>query len=263
MPKYRPKSFISCGYFAGNSFVNLTVDLQQAEEELAAHSPGFAPLHGKAAPTLALAEAAAALPPKTALLQYAFLGEEILAWAIVRDGMVEHVIVSIDESVLTRKIRAFHEACSRRHETAKLAKDRRHIARALCLADSRPRPSDHRSVWCRIICCRFTRFPSTGNHSPRITRFHIYRARARCNSSPILHDPRRIRSWRLAIRPGICPRRTSKRGSSPASGVPRSGPRSPCVVKFVPTFCCTLPRTAGFAPSRRSLPPGSRQPMAG
>jgi CHAT domain-containing protein len=88
--------------------------LHGEEKDLAERYPAFEQVFSTAAHTLSLDETAATLPPRAALLQYAFLGDHLLGWAITREGMVETVLVSLETEALERQIRTFHRACARR-----------------------------------------------------------------------------------------------------------------------------------------------------
>ncbi len=98
--------------------------LHQAEKHLAESHPPFQGVFTTEARIISLDEAADALPSGSALLQYAFLGEDLLAWAITREGMAQTHLRPLDaRTVCLRQILAFHDACARRNETAGLAED--------------------------------------------------------------------------------------------------------------------------------------------
>jgi len=87
--------------------------LRAIEDELDRTDPGWlggVRASGEVAP---LEDVAAALPPGTALLQWAFLGDDLLAWAITRDGMVAHARRDVDARRLGRSIRELRAACER------------------------------------------------------------------------------------------------------------------------------------------------------
>jgi len=95
--------------------------LHQAEKHLAESHPPFQGVFTTEARIISLDEAADALPYGSALLQYAFLGEDLLAWAITREGMTQMHLRALDARMLSRQILAFHDACARRNEIAGLA----------------------------------------------------------------------------------------------------------------------------------------------
>lgn len=66
---------------------------------------------------LTLEETSAALAEGTAILQYSLLGDDLLAWAIDRSGVVDARVIQVDARTLTRQVRAYHRACSGRAPT--------------------------------------------------------------------------------------------------------------------------------------------------
>lgn len=66
---------------------------------------------------LSVEETAGHLPEGTALLQYAFLGSDLLCWAVTRGGLAEAHLGSCDARALGAEIRAFHRACAGRGAT--------------------------------------------------------------------------------------------------------------------------------------------------
>jgi CHAT domain-containing protein len=97
--------------------------LRQVEKGLAERHPSFQQAVSTEARIISLDEAAAVLPTGAALLQYAFLGEDLLAWAITREGMAQTHIEPLDAKRLSRQIRAFHQACAKRREVAELSQE--------------------------------------------------------------------------------------------------------------------------------------------
>jgi CHAT domain-containing protein len=86
------------------------VELRQVESELAGANPDFhRAIHPESA-TWSLIDVQESLPPQTALLEYYFLGEDLLAWAITRDEVRSHH-AALEAADLTRSIRDFHSAC--------------------------------------------------------------------------------------------------------------------------------------------------------
>jgi CHAT domain-containing protein len=88
--------------------------LRTIEAELARSHPNFQQAVSVEAKTLSLDQVAAALPPDALLLEYFFLGDDLLAWAIDRNGLAQAIGVSLDARALARDIRTFHRACERR-----------------------------------------------------------------------------------------------------------------------------------------------------
>ncbi|NIN95912.1 MAG: hypothetical protein GTO49_13250, partial [Anaerolineae bacterium] len=81
--------------------------LRRLEAELAEASPRFLQPD-----ILSLDHVRRRLPPDTALLQYYFLGEDLLVWAITQEGLVAAYHAEQDARGLSREIRAFHKACA-------------------------------------------------------------------------------------------------------------------------------------------------------
>jgi CHAT domain-containing protein len=92
---------------------SLEADLHRVESELAASNPDFHRAINSEAPVMGLDEVVSALPKGTAILQYLFLGEDLLVWAITHEGMVQDHHIPIDVPSLKRKIQSFHRACER------------------------------------------------------------------------------------------------------------------------------------------------------
>jgi CHAT domain-containing protein len=97
------------------------VALRQIEAELARADPTMYAAIGQHAPTWSLAEVRAALPPDTVMLVYAFLGDDLLAWAIAPNQPAQVHRVAVEARRLTRTIQAFHRACADRAASAVLA----------------------------------------------------------------------------------------------------------------------------------------------
>jgi CHAT domain-containing protein len=88
--------------------------LRTVEEELARTDPawlGGMRATGEVAP---LEEVAAAVPAGAALLQWVFLGRNLLTWAITRDGLVSYTRRELDSRALGRAIRELRAACEGR-----------------------------------------------------------------------------------------------------------------------------------------------------
>jgi CHAT domain-containing protein len=88
--------------------------LRQFEEELAGVDPGFYQSLNPQADVLSLDQVRNTLPQDTALLQYYFLGDDLLAWGISHSDTVQTHWATLDVKQLTRKIRSFHGACENR-----------------------------------------------------------------------------------------------------------------------------------------------------
>jgi CHAT domain-containing protein len=88
-------------------------ELSQIEKELAAVEPGFYSLINPQASLLSLEQIAEMLSEETAILQYYFLEDSLLAWAIDRSGITVAKAITMDTKILTRDAAAFHHACAR------------------------------------------------------------------------------------------------------------------------------------------------------
>jgi CHAT domain-containing protein len=97
--------------------------LAALELDLARSDPDFHRAINPQARTLSLGEVRAALPPDAVLLQYFFLSEDLLAWAITRDGAVQTYHAPIDAKALARQIAALHRACANRGPVEPLASE--------------------------------------------------------------------------------------------------------------------------------------------
>ncbi len=87
-------------------------ELHETIDQLAIELPRFADaVRGEA--IAGLDELIRELPPRTAMLQYMTLGEELLAWAITGDGMQRPTEVEIHATDLALLTRDLHEACAR------------------------------------------------------------------------------------------------------------------------------------------------------
>lgn len=88
--------------------------LRQTETQLAAASPNFYRSVNRQAPIADVGQIAALLPAGTALLQYAFLGDDLLAWAIGSQGLLAAERQQFNAKQLDLLVRDFHTACERR-----------------------------------------------------------------------------------------------------------------------------------------------------
>jgi CHAT domain-containing protein len=89
-------------------------DLAQTETRLARIQPDFLRVVSREAPTFSVEQVAAALPPGAVLLEYFFVGEDFLCWAVDREGLQQACAATADMRALTRDIRAFHQGCASR-----------------------------------------------------------------------------------------------------------------------------------------------------
>lgn len=96
------------------------VSLRQVELELSEANSNFYQALNPQARTMSLNEISAALPPDTALLQYFFVGEDFLAWAITAEGLQQSHHEELDVKALEREIRTFHDGCFRRQNHQEL-----------------------------------------------------------------------------------------------------------------------------------------------
>jgi CHAT domain-containing protein len=86
--------------------------LVETELELSRSNPRFPELIAKDAKILAIDDVAGTLQANTLLLEYLFLGEDMLAWAIDDSGLVAKLRMPVDARALARDIRTFHAACA-------------------------------------------------------------------------------------------------------------------------------------------------------
>jgi CHAT domain-containing protein len=95
-------------------------ELRRIEAELAQSDPHFYETFNVQAQIMSLEKVQDALPPDTALLQYIFLGDDLLAWAITDQGMVCPHRTTVDAKALARQIRDFYRACVNQRNTEPL-----------------------------------------------------------------------------------------------------------------------------------------------
>ncbi|MES3034713.1 MAG: CHAT domain-containing protein [Gemmatimonadota bacterium] len=86
------------------------VQLRDAEQAVAAVNPRFLEAVSANAAVLDLAAVRAGLPAGALLLEYFFVGEQFLAWAITRDAEPVAFHATFDTASLVRDIRALHVA---------------------------------------------------------------------------------------------------------------------------------------------------------
>jgi CHAT domain-containing protein/tetratricopeptide (TPR) repeat protein len=90
---------------------NGEAELAEVQARLAEEHPRLLELINPGAPTITAEEVALALPERTTLLEYFFAGQDLLAWAVAREGIVGSAVVAIEADEFALRIRAFHEAC--------------------------------------------------------------------------------------------------------------------------------------------------------
>ena len=95
----------------GASITTAEEELGRAETALAAANPQIRAAQQMDAVPLTVAEVSAALPPDGALLQYAFLADDLLAWAITAAGVAHVHRVALPYGALERAVTAFRHSC--------------------------------------------------------------------------------------------------------------------------------------------------------
>jgi CHAT domain-containing protein/tetratricopeptide (TPR) repeat protein len=88
--------------------------LRTLEAELARSDPGWLGGLRASGEVASLADVVSELPPGAALLQWVFLGRDLLAWAITSDGIVARTHQELDTWALSRAIRELRAACEGR-----------------------------------------------------------------------------------------------------------------------------------------------------
>jgi hypothetical protein len=88
--------------------------LRDVEEELTLTEPGWLGGVRATEEVATLDKVVAAVPAGTAVLQWGFLGHDLLAWAITSDGMVARARQELDARKLGRAIRELRAACEGR-----------------------------------------------------------------------------------------------------------------------------------------------------
>ncbi|MBM3188312.1 MAG: CHAT domain-containing protein, partial [Chloroflexi bacterium] len=86
-------------------------ELRQVEAGLAGADPAFYRSLNPQAQVMTVDDVRNALAADMALLQYAFLGDDLLAWAITQEGIAVKHHAKVDAKDLSRQIRDFHRAC--------------------------------------------------------------------------------------------------------------------------------------------------------
>ena len=87
--------------------------ISQVESKLATSNPNFYRAINPQTQIMTLDKICAALPINTAILQYYFLGEELLAWSVTREGIKQISRTPVDVFWLNRKIKEYHQACEK------------------------------------------------------------------------------------------------------------------------------------------------------
>jgi CHAT domain-containing protein len=88
--------------------------LRRVETDLAGSDPAFHQAVTARGSVLDLSGVAARLPAGTALLQLAFLGDDLLAWAVGRQGLLQAHRATVDAKALERQIWTLHRRCETR-----------------------------------------------------------------------------------------------------------------------------------------------------
>ena len=95
---------------------SLRLKIQQSEEELYQLQEKIqehtGPSLSATGDLLTLDETARRLAPDTAMLQYMSLGDELLVWAVTRDGMAHEQVLDIRAATLARLVREYHSSCA-------------------------------------------------------------------------------------------------------------------------------------------------------
>lgn len=81
------------------------------ENQILNESPDFYAMIKEEAVTLTLTEIIYHLPPKTTLLQYYFLAQDLIIWAFNSDGNAQVFHQTYDAKLLGSEARSFHKAC--------------------------------------------------------------------------------------------------------------------------------------------------------
>jgi CHAT domain-containing protein len=92
-------------------------ELGRVEAELARSNPNFYRNLTVPAEIMGAEEVCARLPKETALIQHAFLGEDLLVWGLTSKGIVKLHRAAVDAKALGREMRGFHAACMERKES--------------------------------------------------------------------------------------------------------------------------------------------------
>jgi CHAT domain-containing protein len=88
--------------------------LRRIDATLSASDPAFHQAISARGAVLDVRGVAERLPVGTALLQYAFLGNDLLAWAVNRDGLLQAHRAGLDAKALELQIRTLHARCETR-----------------------------------------------------------------------------------------------------------------------------------------------------
>lgn len=88
-------------------------ELYELTQNVGESTPNMAQVTGTAAQLLSIDETAEHLALGTAMLQYITLGDELLVWAITREGMANANVIDVNAATLARLAREFQESCAR------------------------------------------------------------------------------------------------------------------------------------------------------
>jgi len=92
--------------------------LRGSQQQLERENPRFHQAISTTAPLMRAADVSRALPRGTVLLEYFFLGRDLLIWAVSSVGVVAAYQASLDTAMLSQWIRRMHEACASRDDWA-------------------------------------------------------------------------------------------------------------------------------------------------
>jgi len=87
-------------------------ELYELEQTISRIEPHVAKLLSSTSQVASLDEVAAQLPPRTVMLQYMTLGEELLVWTVTRQGLNHDNVISLRAPVLARRVREFQQSCA-------------------------------------------------------------------------------------------------------------------------------------------------------
>jgi CHAT domain-containing protein len=90
--------------------------LSRLENQLAESDPKFYEVLNVQASVMSAEEVCAHLEKDTALIEYAFLGDDLLAWGLSQTGILKLHREALDAKALARDIRKFHQVCKDRQE---------------------------------------------------------------------------------------------------------------------------------------------------
>lgn len=95
--------------------------LRGIEAQLGVANPLLHQALNSQAQVITAEQVSAALEPGTVLLEYAFLGDDLLVWAFTEAGIAHTYSLAVDAKTLTRQIRNLHRVCEARAQWEPLA----------------------------------------------------------------------------------------------------------------------------------------------